>query len=68
MILLNIVALICLYWKGVISNAVLPYQWRSGSALKAGRRKVPDSILGRASRPSHSEIFVVFSETRENTG
>ena len=67
MILLNIVALICLYWKGVISNAVLPYQWRSGSALKAGRQVVPSSFPGLAYRPSRSEFSMVFSETRVNT-
>ena len=35
---------------------------------KTGRREVPGSFLGRASRPSRSEFSVVFSETRENTG
>ena len=35
---------------------------------KTGRREVPSSFLGRACRPSHSEFFVIFSETRVNTG
>ena len=42
-----------------------PTQWRSGSALQTGRREI---ILDRACQPSRSEYFVVFSETRVNTG
>ena len=45
-----------------------PHQWLTDSALKIGRREVPDSILGRACRPTRSEFPVVFSETRLNTG
>ena len=45
-----------------------PHQWLRGSALKTGRREVPDSIPGRACRSSRSEFSVVFSETRLNTG
>ena len=45
-----------------------PNQWQSGSALKAGRREVPGSISGRACRPSRSEISVVFTGPRVNTG
>ena len=36
--------------------------------LKTGRREVPGSNPGRASLPSRSEISVVFSEIRVNTG
>ena len=43
-----------------------PHQWLSGSALKAGRREVPSYIPGCACRPSHSEFFGAFSETRVN--
>ena len=42
-------------------------QWRSGSALETGRRKLLRSIPGRACRTSRSEFSVVFSETRVNT-
>ena len=45
-----------------------PHQSRSGSALKAGRWEVSGSIPGRACRPSRSEFFVVFFETRVYTG
>ena len=45
-----------------------PHQWPSDSELKAGRREVPDSILGRACRPSRSELSVVFSKNRVNAG
>ena len=47
---------------------LLPHQWRSGSALKTGRRQVPGSIPGCACRPSRSKFSVVFFETRVNTG
>ena len=45
-----------------------PHQWRNGSTLKAGRREVPDSIPSRACRPSRLDFYVIFSETRVNTG
>ena len=38
------------------------------NALKVGRQEVPGSIPGRACRPSSLEFFMVFSETRINTG
>ena len=44
------------------------YQWPSGSVLKTGRREVPGSIPGSAYRPSRSEFFMFFSETRLNMG
>ena len=34
--------------------------------LKTGRREVPGSNPGSACRPSRSEFFVLFSETRVN--
>ena len=40
-----------------------PHQWRSGSALKAGRREVLGLIPGCACRPCFLEFSVVFSET-----
>ena len=43
------------------------HQWRSGSALKTGRWKVPGSVPGRAYQPSLSEFSVFFPETRVNT-
>ena len=46
------------------SEQLEPLQWRSGSALKTGRREVPGSIPGRACRPGRLEFSVVFSETR----
>ena len=46
----------------------MPHQWLSCIALKAGRQEVPGSIPGRACQPSHSEFYVVFSETRTNMG
>ena len=36
--------------------------------FKTRRREVPGSDPGRTSRPSRSEISVVFSKTRVNTG
>ena len=36
--------------------------------IETGRREVPGSIPGRACRPSRSEITVVFSKIRLNTG
>ena len=42
-----------------------PYQW---SPLKTDRRKVSGSFPGRASRPSRSKFFVVFTETHLNMG
>ena len=49
------------------SGNVLPYQWRSGSVLKTGRREEPGSFPGHAGRPNRSEFFALFSETRVNT-
>ena len=42
----------------------------SGTAvtLKTGRLEVPGSNPGRACGPSRSELSMVFSETRVNTG
>ena len=51
-----------------IINWLLTNQWWSGSALKTGLREVPGSIPGLACRPSRSKFFMVFSETRVNTG
>ena len=50
----------------VIHNLLKARQWRSVSALKAGRREEggAGSIPGHACRPSRSEFSVVFSETR----
>ena len=50
------------------TSSIWLHQWRSGSALKTGRRKVPGLISGRACRPSCSEFSMVFSKTRVNTG
>ena len=44
------------------------YQWLNGSVFKTSKQKVPGSIPGRACRISRSELSVVFSETRVNTG
>ena len=46
----------------------LPHQWQSGSELETGRREVASSIPSHTCLPSHLEFFVVFSETRVNTG
>ena len=40
----------------------MPHHWLSSSAMKAGRREVPDSISNRTCRPNRSEFSVVFSE------
>ena len=48
-------------------HVLWPHQWQSGTALKAGRRKVPGSNPGRAFRPSRSEFSVVFFETCVNS-
>ena len=51
-------------------HAFQRYRPTSGGVvtLKTGRREVTDSNPGRASRPSRLEFFVVFCETRVNTG
>ena len=43
------------------------HPWRSGSALKAGRREVPGAIPGRVCGLSRSEFSLFFSEIRVNT-
>ena len=43
------------------------HQRLSGFALETGTREVPGSFPGRAYRPSRSEFFMIFLETRENT-
>ena len=45
--------------------AALPVAERFCS--RTGRREVPGSIVGRACRPSRSELSLVYSETRINT-
>ena len=49
-----------------VSVLLLPHQWRSGSALKTGRREIPSSIRDRACQPNRAEFSVVFSETHGN--
>ena len=46
----------------------LLHRWQSDSELETGRWEVPGSIPGHTCRPSHSEFFVVFLETRVNMG
>ena len=43
------------------------HQWPSGSASKIARQEVPVSNPGRDPQPRHSEFYVVFSKTRQNT-
>ena len=52
------------YWRILFQ----PHLWRSGSALKIGRREVPGSISDRACRPSRSEFTVVFLRNSRKYG
>ena len=56
------------YFPILSSDIYGPHQWRSGSALKAGRLKVAGSFPDHACRPSRSEFPMVFSEICVNVG